>query len=220
MEMSKIFGEFGPVKDIHLSHLGIAIMNAAGTYVSYDKDKDEIVDVDLIDFDANNMVYAIPVAIKDVKKGSIIKHVSGNPVFVTSVENGIHVIDVVNSEKKEIVPPKSLFGFDYVTQIVSLIDFSSTGASSENPFGNLFPLLMLGNNNEHSSIKDKLAMMMMMNNFGSKEKNEDNNSNSNFFDMSNPWMLSLLFNNNDNKDGGSESKDFFLMMMLMNQKKG
>lgn len=44
MNMSKIFGEFGPISGIHMSHLGIAIQNAAGNYVSYDRTKDEIVD--------------------------------------------------------------------------------------------------------------------------------------------------------------------------------
>lgn len=54
MEMKKMFGnlEFGPVNKYHLSHLGIALKNAAGDIVSYDKKKNEIVNVDLIDFEA------------------------------------------------------------------------------------------------------------------------------------------------------------------------
>ena len=65
MEMKKIFGnfEFGPVKNMSLSHLGIALRNAAGDIVSYDKTKDEIVNVDLIDFNAQGMIYQMPVAI-------------------------------------------------------------------------------------------------------------------------------------------------------------
>ena len=44
MEMKKMFGnlEFGPVNNYHLSHLGIALQNAAGEIVSYDKQKNEI----------------------------------------------------------------------------------------------------------------------------------------------------------------------------------
>ena len=199
MEMKKMFGnlEFGPVKNMNLSHLGIALRNAAGEVVSYDKNKDEIVNVDLIDFNAQGMIYAMPVAIKDIKKGNVIRHTNGNAVFVTSVENGIHVVDVAAGEKKEIIPTKSMFGFDFVTKIVSLIDFSAAGASKDAPFGNMLPLMLMADGSK--DMKDMMLPMMLMNggsfgNFGS-------------LDMSNPLMLMALM-------GGSEGKDFFPMLML------
>ena len=199
MEMRRMFGnlEFEPVKGINMSHLGIALKNAAGNMVSYDRQNGEIVDVDLIDFNAENMVYAMPCAIKDVKVGDVIRHVNGNAVFVTSTKEGIHVVDVAAGEKKEILPTKSMFGFDFVTKIVSLIDFSAMNASADQPFGNMLPLMMLSDNK--SSIRDMLPMMMLMNggNFGS-------------FDMSNPLMMMALMGN-----GGSESNDFFPMAMAM-----
>ena len=199
MEMRRMFGnlEFGPVKRINMSHLGIALKNAAGNMVSYDRQNGEIVDVDLIDFNAENMVYAMPCAIKDVKVGDVIRHVNGNAVFVTSTEGGIHVVDVAAGEKKEILPTKSMFGFDFVTKIVSLIDFSAMNASADQPFGNMLPLMMLSDNK--SSMRDMLPMMMLMNggNLGS-------------FDMSNPLMMMALMGN-----GGSESNDFFPMVMVM-----
>lgn len=199
MEMRRMFGnlEFGPVKGINMSHLGIALKNAAGNMVSYDRQNGEIIDVDLIDFNAENMVYAMPCAIKDIKKGDVIRHVNGNAVFVTGTEGGIYVIDVAAGEKKEILPTKSMFGFDFVTKIVSLIDFSAMNASADQPFGNMLPLMMLSDNK--SSMRDMLPMMMLMNggNFGS-------------FDMSNPLMMMALMGN-----GGSESNDFFPMVMAM-----
>lgn len=199
MEMRRMFGnlEFGPVKGINMSHLGIALKNAAGNMVSYDRQNGEIIDVDLIDFNVENMVYAMPCAIKDIKKGDVIRHVNGNAVFVTGTEGGIHVIDVAAGEKKEILPTKSMFGFDFVTKIVSLIDFSAMNASADQPFGNMLPLMMLSDNK--SSMRDMLPMMMLMNggNFGS-------------FDMSNPLMMMALMGN-----GGSESNDFFPMVMAM-----
>jgi hypothetical protein len=203
MEMKKMFGnlEFGPVKNMNLSHLGIALRNAAGEVVSYDKNKDEIVNVDLIDFNAQGMIYAMPVAIKDIKKGDVIRHTNGNAVFVTSVENGIHVVDVAAGEKKEIIPTKSMFGFDFVTKIVSLIDFSASGASKDAPFGNMLPLMLMADGSK--DIKDIMLPMMLMNggsfgNFGS-------------LDMSNPLMLMALM-------GGSEGKNFFPMLMLSQMK--
>lgn len=176
--------------------------------------------MDLIDFDAENMIYALPVAIKDIKKGSVIKHVSGNPVFVTSVENGIHVVDVVNSEKKEIVPTKSLFGFDYVTQIVPIIDFSSSNASEANPFGNLLPFLMLSNskNEEGFSMKNLLPIMFLT----QSQKSGENNTPFGNFDMSNPFIWMAFMGNEENKNGGSNDSDFFPILMMagmMNQKK-
>lgn len=49
--------------------------------VSYDKANNEIVNVDLIDFDAKGMIYAMPCAIKDIQVGDVIKHTNGNAVL-------------------------------------------------------------------------------------------------------------------------------------------
>lgn len=196
--MKKMFGnlEFGPIT-MKMSHLGIALVNAAGSMVSYDKTKDEIVDVDLIDFEAKNMVFAVPVAIKDIKKGDVIRH-NGSFMFVVSTDKGIKVVDVKQGEKKEILPTKSMFGFDFITKIVCLIDFSGASASAEQPFGNMLPLMLMSGD---SNMKDMMLPMMLM----------GGNSSFDFgkIDMSNPLMMMALM-------GGSESKDFFPMMMLMN----
>ena len=209
METKKMFGnlEFGPVNSYHLSHLGIALKNAAGDIVSYDKEKNEIVNVDLIDFDAKGMIYAMPCAIKDVHVGDVIRHTNGNAVFVISVDNGIHVVDVAAGEKKEILPTKSMFGFDFVTKIVTLIDFSSMNASAEQPFGNLLPLMFLGENS--GNMKEMLPMMMLMGGMNGTSANAF------CFDMNNPLMLMALI-------GGSKDNDFFPMMLMagmMNQPK-
>lgn len=209
METKKMFGnlEFGPVNNYHLSHLGIALKNAAGDIVSYDKEKNEIVNVDLIDFGAKDMIYAIPCAIKDVHVGDVIRHTNGNAVFVTSVDNGIHVVDVAAGEKKEILPTKSMFGFDFVTKIVTLIDFSGANASADQPFGNLLPLMLLGENS--GNMKEMLPMMMLMGGMNGAGENAFS------FDMNNPLMLMALI-------GGSKDNDFFPMLMMagmMNQTK-
>lgn len=199
MEMKKMFGnlELGPLTGYRMSHLGLALLNSANEIVSYDKTKNEIVNVDLIDFNVDNMVFGIPTAIKDIKVGDVIRHVNGHDVFVTSVENGIHVVDVKAGEKKEIIPTKSMFGFDFVTKIVCLIDFGAASASADQPFGNILPLLMLSGSN--NSMKDMLPMMMLMNggklDFGG-------------MDLSNPLMLMAMC-------GGSESTNFFPMMMAL-----
>ena len=194
---NKIFGnlEFGPVSRYNLSHLGIALKNANGEVVSYDKTKDEIVNVDLIDFNAEGMIYAMPCAIKDIKKGDVIRHTNGNAVFVTSVENGIHVVDVAAGEKKEILPTKSMFGFDFVTKIVSFIDFGAMDASADKPFGNMLPFMLMANGTKGN---DMLLPFMLMGGNGSMGA----------LDFNNPLMLMALM-------GGSEGKSFFPMLMAM-----
>lgn len=203
----KMFGnlEFGTVNDVSLSHLGLAIRNAAGEMVSYDPSTNEIVNVDLIEFDVENMIYAIPCAVKDIKVGDVILHTNRNPVFVIDIEDGIKVVDVVEGEKKEILPTKSIFGFNFVTKIVSLVDFSSISASAseDSPFGSLLPLIMMSNS-KGNSMKDILPMMTLM-------RGDSGLGN---LDLSNPLMLMAL-------TGGSEGTDFFQTMMMtqiINQK--
>ena len=229
MAINNMFGNFnfGPVDGYSLSHLGIALINDAGDTVSYDKQKDEIVKVDLLDFDADGMVYAIPCAVKDIKVGDIIKHVNGHAVFVSSLENGIHVIDVAAGEKKEILPTKSIFGFDLVTKIVSFIDFSGMGASTDQPFGNLLPFMLLGKENKSKNMKNLLPLFMCMGgmNFNiatatsntNTESSEENKVTNNVmgFDMNNPMMFFTLMS----IMGGSESKDFFPLIVATSMMK-
>lgn len=195
--------DFGTVSG-HLSHLGIAIKNKMGEMVSYDTDKDEIVNVDLIDIDAKGMIFKMPCSIKDIKKGDIIIH-NGTPVFVIEdYPNASHikVIDVAAGEKKTILPTKSMFGFDFVTKMVSMIDFTGMGASEDNPFGNLMPLMLMCGD---GGLKENLIPMMFLMN----QSNGENNGTA-AFDMSNPLLLMALMQDK----GGSESNDFFTMMIL------
>lgn len=172
-----------------------------GEMVSYDANEDEIVNVDLIDIDAKGMIFKMPCAIKDIKKGDIIMH-NGVPVFVTSIEDGIQVTDVAAGEKKTILPTKSMFGFDFVTKVVSMIDFTGNTASENNPFGNLMPLMLMCGD---GGLKENLIPMMFLMNQTNGE-----NQGAFAFDMSNPLLLMALMQDK----GGSESNDFFTMMIL------
>lgn len=150
---------FGPCGDrAKISHLGIAVLNSNQEWVSYDKENNEIVNVDLISFGDGNYVYMIPVALKDVAIGDAIVH-NGHIMFVKSIKSDyIQAIDVTAGELKRILPTKSVFGFDFITKVVSLIDMSGMSASEDNPFGNLLPFLLLKNNKENNI----LPLMLMM----------------------------------------------------------
>lgn len=166
MDTNKMFAnfEFGPVDDrVKMSPYGMAIRNADGRYVSYDAKTANIVDVEVFNFDNHNLVYKMPVAVKDVAVGDTVIHMK-KPMFVTNVTNGITVIDIFNGEVKTIMPATNMFGFNFVTKVVSLFNFTGANApSADNPFGNILPFILMG---EGKNFKDILPMLMLTGNTG------------------------------------------------------
>lgn len=163
MDTNKMFNfDFGPVAShIRMSPYGLAMKNADGKYVSYDKATGNIMDVEIFNFDAQKFLYKMPVPVNQVAIGDIVVHMR-KPMFVRAVKDGVvSVIDIYNAEAKDILPVKSPFGFNFITKVVSLIDM--TGATAETPFGNMLPLLMLG---EGQDFKDILPLMLMTGNTG------------------------------------------------------
>lgn len=150
---------FGPfnTKDIRLSLYGMAIKNKSGKWVSYDKATHRLMDVEVfnIDIDSTKVFYKIPKAVNDVIAGDIILH-NGKPMFVEEVlnNNKFAVIDPYEGTAVTILAPVSPFGFNFITKIISLTDCMPE-ASEDNPFGNLLPFMLTGNNS--------LAMALMMN---------------------------------------------------------
>ena len=150
---NKIFNfDFGPVKgdNIRMSMYGLAIKNRDGNYVAWDKVNENIMNVDILNFNGDGLMYKIPVAIKDIKDGDIVIH-NKVPMFVLEVfDKSLDVIDIYSGERKSIILSRSPFGFDFATKVISLVDFGAmSGAtpSEDNPFGNMWPLLMLGDSN-------------------------------------------------------------------------
>ena len=147
---NKIFNfDFGPVKgdNIRMSMYGLAVKNRDGNYVAWDKVNENIMNVDILNFNGDGLMYKMPVAIKDIKDGDIVIH-NKVPMFVLEVfDKSLDVIDIYSGERKSIILSRSPFGFDFATKVISLIDFGAMGGttpSEDNPFGNMWPLLMLG----------------------------------------------------------------------------
>ena len=147
---NKIFNfDFGPVKgdNIRMSMYGLAVKNRDGNYVAWDKVNENIMNVDILNFNGDGLMYKIPVAIKDIKDGDIVIH-NKVPMFVLEVfDKSLDVIDIYSGERKSIMLAKSPFNFNFATKVISLIDFGAMGGdtpSEDNPFGNMWPLLMLG----------------------------------------------------------------------------
>ena len=152
---------FGAYKtdSIRFSLYGMAIKNKAGKWVSYDKKTHRLMDVEILNFDinSNEIFYKIPVAIDKVKPGDIILH-NDKLVFVETVrEDGkFEVIDPYEGTAITILAPISPFGFNYLVQVVCLMDVLPE-ASAENPFGSFLPFILgKGDNNA-------FLMMLMMN---------------------------------------------------------
>ena len=157
----KMFGnfEFGSCeKDgVRLSPYGIAVKNAAGVYVSYKADTGEVIDVDIANFNGGKYLYKLPVAFKDVKVGDVIIH-NRKPHFVTEVKEGnITAIDVCEAEEKRVIPISNMFGFNFVTKVVSLLDGMLTKPSEDQPFGNLLPFMLM---NESGNSNDLLPLLL------------------------------------------------------------
>ena len=194
--MKGINFDFGPCGNtVRLSMYGMAIQNVSGEWVSYNPDSREIINVDVFNMaDGGKYMYKMPVAIADVKEGDIVIH-NRVPMFVTAInENGtFEVTDVRAGETKNIIPTRNMFGFNFMTKVVSLFGAFTDAPTADQPFGNMLPFLMMGDNKDI----DPMMMFFMMNQGGTNV-------------MANPMMMYFMMK--DNKDF-----DPMMMFMMMNQ---
>lgn len=202
-EKTKVKGfdfDFGPCTSgqVRMSMYGLAIKNVNGEWVSYNNG--QVVNVDVLSFDGAKYMFKMPVAVKDIAVGDIVIH-NRVPMFVESIENGIHVVDIRAGEKKEILPTTNMFGFNFVTKIVSMFNAFQSSPTPDQPFGNMLPFLMLNGEDGKSMDSDTMLMFMMM---------QNQNGSANVF--ANPMMLYFLM-----KDKGGN--DILPLMLMMNQNK-
>lgn len=200
VNMKKFGFDFGRAKNVKMSMYGLAVKNAHGSYVAYDRNNNVIVDVDIFNFDAEQYTFKMPVPISSLKIGDLIVH-NGKMMYVQDVEeaydNAIAAIDIAAGEDKLIRLTRNMFGFEYATKVVSLFDSMGNTPNANNPFGNMWMLALADGGSMDTST---LAMMMLMN--GQPQTTE-----SGF----NPMMLLLMDKDN--------SKDNLLpLMMMMNMK--
>ena len=160
--------DFGPCtnENIRMSMYGLAVKNANGTWVSYNPESKEIIDVDIFNFDGGKFLYKMPVAVKDVKVGDIVIH-NRKAMFVIDVSDaGMTAIDPQVGEEKKILLTKSPFGFNFATKVVSLFNMTSDAPTPDAPFGNMLPFLMLSENSGEFDMNTMLMLSMMGGQFG------------------------------------------------------
>lgn len=181
--------DFGPctTDNIRMSMYGLAVKNANGTWVSYNPESKEIIDVDIFNFDGGKFLYKMPVAIKDVQVGDIVIH-NRKAMFVTDVsETGMTAIDPQAGEEKKILLTKSPFGFNFATKVVSLFNMTSDAPTPDAPFGNMLPFLMMSENSGEFDMNTMLMLSMMSGQGG--------------MDFSkNPMMMYFLMKDSKNAD--------------------
>lgn len=166
--------------NVRMSMYGMAVKNGSGTWVAYDKENEQIMDVDILNFEGAKYMYKLPVALKDIARGDVVIH-NRRPMFVTGVANGkITAIDPFDGEEKVILLTRSPFGFDFATKVVCLFDGVFGKADAANPFGNMLPFLMMSGDSDI----DPMMLMAMSGNM----------------DMSNPMMMYFLMKDGDNSD--------------------
>ena len=177
--------DFGPVDGdkVRMSAYGMAIKNATGTWVAYDAKNKNIMDVEIFNFDGSKFMYKMPVAVGAVKPGDVVIHMK-KPAYVTEVKgNTFVVIDAYDGSVKEILPTKNCFNFNYLTKVVSFIDFNS-GVNADNPFGNLLPLMLLS---DGANTEDMLPLLLLSQNGGANL-------------TQNPMLLYMLMGRGGNSD--------------------
>lgn len=202
---NKMFNfDFGPVSSSQfaLSPYGLAISTKENGWVAYDGEN--LIDVDILNFKLDKMIYKMPATLDSIKAGDIICH-SSRPMFVKSVnvdEGTLRAVDYSNGSVVDVLPVKSPFGFNFVSKITSLIDFSALTGSADaaNPFGSLLPFLMLGN--DVDPMMFALMSMNGANGLGDMTKN--------------PMMMYLLMQNR----GSNDALPFVLMTMAQTKTQG
>lgn len=166
--------DFGPMNNVRLSPYGIAFLTNNDTWVAFNAENEQSIDVTEATFNVEGLIYKVPCAITQIKKGDFILY-SGQPLYVRLYDkdsNTLDCIDVHSSEVKTIKPMKNMFNFDFVAKIVNFASnfMTTTTPSPENPFGNIMPMLMMQsffNKDDNNSINfSKFAMLSMFNGIG------------------------------------------------------
>lgn len=157
--MNKLGLDFGSCKNdnIKLSPYGIAVKNLKiGTWVSYDVKTKKVINVNDFVFNGSYL-YKMPVALKDIKAGDVVLH-NKTPMYVEGVKDDkLLVVNPVDAEEKIVLPLANMFGFNFITKIVSVVDLSVAAPSEDSPFGNLLPFMLMSDGDIDP------AMLMLMN---------------------------------------------------------
>ena len=158
---NKIFDKykFGEIKTNNIAYTinGLAFKGSDGTYAVY---KDGTL-TNVGDMIIDMPIFVMPTSLKSIEIGDVIVHYgAGSDVFVivTAIDkDNITVVDPWSKERKNLIPEKSIFGFDFVAKVITPMGMFEKQANADNPFGNMLPFMMMGDGDN----KDMMMLMMM-----------------------------------------------------------
>lgn len=159
-DMNFTFGKFEG-DEIAYSYNGIAFKNANGSYSTYNIETNTMTNVS--DMIIKLPKYVLPVAKAALKSGDVIIFKGKIYVVKENKEDSINAVDPVAGVSADLIPEKSLFGFDYYSRVLNVMD--SFSANAENPFGNMLPFMLMDKDSDNS------MLMMMMFAQGGKDMN-------------------------------------------------
>lgn len=196
--MSKIFNsifsdvDFGKLttEKIKYSINGIAFADKSNKFSVY-KDNRAI---DVTGMTIEAPLFAIPVAVNQVQPNDVIRFKGDYVIVKQLVDDGVKVINPIDGDIKTIIPQVNIFGFNYMTKVINPFESFADTANETNPFGNMLPLMFLGDT-EKNEVDDIFKYMMMTQMMGGN--------------MNQMLPFMLLGQNKENND--------FVTMMLMSQ---
>ena len=185
--------KMGKAENVEMSIYGPAFFSADGTKLAFNKEDETWTDVTGMTLDFN-IAYMFPVSKKEIGRNDFILHQNQWVRVVDFDEAGRPVVEkIFSKEVVTIMPTKNLFGFDFYTKLMALgFDGMNMGASEDNPFGSMLPLMMMSGNGD---MKEMLPMMLMM---------------SGYLAGMDPMIAYFLMSGKD------DNKDMLPMLLMMN----
>ena len=192
--MDNLFGNlgFGKLRDYRfkLSMNGIAVEQATGKYVVYNKDNNEFVDVTNTLFDIKDALFLLPAV--EVNAGDTVLH-EGKAYYIVDTTNEIKAVSYEDCTQTVLIPKSTMFGIKYFQKVFSMFgdNFAATGDLFSNPL--MLMALMDGKDSD-------LTQLMLL---SSLNKGELGN---------NPMALAMLLKG----DKGNDSLSTIALMSMFN----
>lgn len=184
--------KFGKATNVRMSIYGPAFYSKTNKeWIAFNNG--DLTNVDGMTLEGESFCYMMPVAHDKVMIGDFILHNDtwGRVNYIDEATLSVEMPET--HELIQVLPMKNIFGFNFYTKLVSLVDMTNFGASAETPFGMLPMVMMMNNATGAKGTMESMLLMLLMANGGK-------------VDMDNPMMLMALC--------GGQSNDMMMGLML------
>ena len=180
-----------PKHEVRMSMYGPAFKSNDGWYAYDGSDYRDVTD---FLFGEENYCYMFPATDANIELGDYIYHNNGwCRIIDLDDSNRLIVEKIFSHEVVTVLPTKNIFGYEFYTKLMPLFGNMFT-VSKEQPFGNMLPLMLMGDNKD----LDPMMMYFCMGMGGNNQQ-------------INPMMMYMLMGDKD-----KNSDDLFKMMAISN----